>query len=75
MAFDWFKRGFSTEIFVPGDELPGFVKSGEIFEQLSDNQLFEYLCFVALVTDADSCLFMSHYSSLRDALQNEDVYV
>lgn len=75
MVFNWFKRGFGTEIFVPGNELPGFVKSGELFEQLSDNRLFEYLCFVALVTGADSCLFMVHYSSLRDALQNENVYV
>jgi len=74
MGFDWFKKGFSSGIFVLGNELLAFVKSGKRFEQLSQCQLFEYLFFVALVTDAGSSLFMAHYSSLRDALQNENVY-
>jgi hypothetical protein len=54
--------------FVHGNELSGFVKSGKLFEQLSYNQLFEYLFSIALVTDASFCPFMVHYSSLRDAL-------
>jgi hypothetical protein len=62
------QEGFSSGIFVPGNEIPVFLKSGKPFEQLSDNQLFEYLFSVALVTDVGSCLFMVHYSSLRDAL-------
>lgn len=68
MGFDWFKREFNSGIFVPGNELSGFVKSGKLFEQLSDNKLFEYIFFVALVRDVGSCLFMVHYCSLRDAL-------